>query len=227
MTSVYNRLMNIYPSILTDSVETLQQQLDLLAPFKELIAGVQVDIIDGEFTDNLTVSPIDLIAVDWHDFFVAFHLMVNEPDEYLYECRQIDNLRGVIAQIERMNSQQEFIEELHKHDLKAGLSLNRFTPVNAIDRESWEKLDMIQVMGNEAGIQGQEFAGEPVLKKIREIDQLRRDESLDNLELIVDIGVNEKTVAQLVKAGADAGAPGSALWKSTDLAKTLHELSQA
>ncbi|HKY73932.1 MAG TPA: hypothetical protein VJ246_01315, partial [Patescibacteria group bacterium] len=47
----------IYPSILTDSPSLVQKQLNLVLG---LVQGVQIDIIDGEFADNTTVTPVDL-----------------------------------------------------------------------------------------------------------------------------------------------------------------------
>jgi pentose-5-phosphate-3-epimerase len=54
--------MNIYPAILTESVSLAQEQIDKVKGI-EAVAAVQLDIIDGEFVDNLTFSPIDLILV--------------------------------------------------------------------------------------------------------------------------------------------------------------------
>jgi ribulose-phosphate 3-epimerase len=215
--------MNIYPSILTDSTHIVAEQLERVRAIEE-VETVQIDIIDGEFADNLTISAIDLIAMDFGDLNVDFHLMVNEPVEYVYECKQIDNARAVIGQIERMTSQEEFITEVLELNLKPGLSLDIYTPVDSIKEESWERLSIIQIMGNHAGIQGQPFKADIALKKIKEVAEIKKKLNLHNLEILVDIGVNEQTIASIAKAGATGVAPGSALWKSEDVAETIHRM---
>jgi pentose-5-phosphate-3-epimerase len=129
--------MNVYPSILTDSVAEVERELGLLNSVADQLAAVQVDIIDGEFTDNLTISPIDLIGIHFGDIPVDFHLMVVDPVNFVYECKQIENARVVIGQIERMHSQADFITECKEFSLKPGLSLDLYTPVESIDAESW------------------------------------------------------------------------------------------
>lgn len=215
--------MNIYPSILTESSATVQEQVDIAASI-EGIETVQIDIIDGEFVDNLTVSPIDLIGIDFKELTIDFHLMVNEPVEYVYECKQIESVRSVIGQIERMGSQKEFIGEALELNIKPGLSIDLYTPVDSIDEDVWEELAIIQVMGNQAGIQGQPFKGQMVLEKIKEIAKMKKMLDLRKLEILVDIGVNEQTIHQIAQAGATGVTPGSALWKSEDPAKVVQML---
>lgn len=216
--------MNIYPAILTDNLELVKKQLALSAEISDQIAGVQIDVIDGNFADNLTVSPIDLVFVDTHDLPIDFHLMVDEPIDYVYECSQVQGVRAIIAQIEHMTSQLEFIEEVEQSNLKPGLSLDLHTPVESVDDSSWERLKFIQILGNEAGSQGQEFAGDQVLAKIRQVAKIKKDRHLDDLEILVDIGVNETTVNDIKNAGADGAAVGSALWKAKDLNEKVSEL---
>ena len=211
--------MNLYPSILTDSVKTVQEQLDLLTSFSDLIHTVQIDIVDGEYADNLTITPIDLLDVDFHDFHIDFHLMVNEPDDFLFECLQLENVRSVITQIERLSDQQGFIEELKKKDIQAGFSLNLYTPFDSISRTSLGEIAIVQVMGIEAGFQNKKFEGEKVLNKVADITQ--QLSKFAQIELIVDGGVEKDNFRSILKSGADSIAVGSELWQSTNLNETI------
>lgn len=217
--------MQLYPAFLNESIFELRDQLTMLAPVMDQIETVQVDIIDGEFVDNLTISPIDLLGTDFGSLAVDFHLMTNDPINFVYECKQIDNARAVIGQVEHMDSQALFLSEIKEYDLKAGLSLNVFTPIEAIDDDSWQDLTVIQVMGIEAGFQGQEFKGEQVLHKIREIVRLKNKMDLPNLEIIVDGGVKLGNIDSILHAGATGVSVGSALWTSKDLEKTVSQLT--
>lgn len=215
--------MNIYPSILTDSVSVLQEQLDKVSSISS-IETVQIDIIDGEFADDLTLSPIDLIGTDFGDITLDFHLMVNEPVDYVFECKQIENVRSVIGQIERMTSQKEFIDEALELNILPGLSLDLYTPVESIHPENWDKLRIVQIMGNKAGIQGQEFNAQIALSKVKQLVEIKKSLDLRNLEIIVDIGVNDTTIEQILKAGASGVVVGSFLWKSDNIEAQVQKL---
>lgn len=216
--------MQLFPAILTESTFEIQDQLALLDPIGDKIATVQVDIVDGEFADNLTISPIDLIGTDFGSLQVDFHLMVNDPENFVYECRQVDNVRTVIAQVERMHSQASFIQEVKEYSMNPGLSLDLYTPVEAIDKSSWEEISVLQIMGIKAGFQGQDFKGKMVLDKIKEVAALKKKLDLPALEIIVDGGVKPANVEAIEQAGATGVSVGSALWQSKDIEKTVAEL---
>lgn len=214
--------MTIYPSILTNTVFEVQSQVDRIADEAgDLVQTVQIDVIDGEFADNFTVTPEDLHEIEWHGLQIDFHLMVNEPMDFVAECLQFENVRCIIAQVEHMSYQSHFIEEVIKHERAVGLSLDVHTPVDAIEPESWEHLTAVQFMGNLAGVQGQPFAGEFVLQKIREVASIKREKNLTELEILVDIGVTPETIPALLQAGATGGAPGSVIWKSPDAGQMI------
>ena len=99
--------MKLHPSLLTDSVDQYQQQLELILS-SQLIEVAQVDVIDGHFADNITLTPADLVNFDYGQLQLDFHLMTEEPMDYVYELIEHQDLlpvRAVIAQVERMSSQ--------------------------------------------------------------------------------------------------------------------------
>lgn len=206
--------MKLYPAILTDSVEEVEQQLQLVKSLRS-VEAVQIDIIDGVFADNLTVTPIDLINLDFGELKLDFHLMVEEPLDYLNEIVQYQKflpIRAVLGQIERMSSQDEFIELTKKSGFLAGLSIDLFTPITEIKESLISKLDVVQLMSIEAGFQGQKF-DERVIKKIIELNKIRNTKN-NKLEIILDGGIKEAHLEQLKKLKADGVAVGSWLWKN-------------
>jgi ribulose-phosphate 3-epimerase len=152
--------------------------------------------------------------------------MTIEPVNFIYECKQVDNVRSVIGQIEKMGSQKEFIREANEFNIHPGLSLDLYTPVDSIEDDSWEELHILQIMGNLAGVQGQPFKGDIVLDKIKEVLHIKKKFDLQKLEILVDIGVNEDTIGQITKAGADGGVVGSVLWKSDDIEAQIQRLQE-
>ncbi len=211
----------IIPAILSDSLEEIQQQLDLSvsAHFKR----VQIDIIDPEFANNVTISPIDLLEVNLHNLQIDMHLMTNEPINDVVECSQIPGISTIIAQVEHMDSQQDFTQHIQSYKLGVGFSLDLYTPVEAIEHPSFEAAKIIQVMGNKAGEQGKEFAGESVLAKISELVEMKRDLGY-SYTIAVDIGMNPTTIQQCIEAGAEEFSVGSFLWKHASFEQAVQQV---
>jgi ribulose-phosphate 3-epimerase len=217
--------MNIYPTILTDSLTTLREQLELSKSLPQ-VEIVQIDIIDGFFADNLTITALDLADENFDDLKCDLHLMVDEPMDFVLEAEAIKNqvpIRAMIAQIEHMTSQQAYLEEVKAHQWQVGLSLNIDTPLESIESGVWENLDMVQLMGNTAGIQGQNLDPR-IFDKISRLHQKIQTEVKKEIEIIIDIGVKLENAAQLVRAGADSLAIGSLIWRATDPPAIIEQL---
>lgn len=208
--------MNLYPSILTGSKHEAQDQLLWISAYPK-ISTVQVDVIDGQLVDNTTITPNDFIDLDFGELSIDLHLMTEEPLDFVYEAiAEAENftLRSVIAQVERMSSQEHFIDTVRHNNWQVGLSLDLFTPFEAIDEASWHQLDIVQLMSVEIGFQGQAFQPS-VLEKIKDLVAIRQ--KLDrSFEIIIDGGIKPNLVNQLDKAGVDGIVVGSALWSSKD-----------
>jgi ribulose-phosphate 3-epimerase len=186
---------------------------------------VQIDIIDGRFADNITVSPSDVPQIEFGELQCDFHLMTEEPMDFVFEMiehKALLPIRAVIAQVERMSSQHFFLEEVEKNEWIPGVSLDIFTPLDAIDQESWRYIKILQLMAVEAGEQGQEF-NSLVMKKLAELKKFIEENELE-VEIIIDGSMNEKTVPLVATAGADSIAVGSALWDATDKEALLKSL---
>lgn len=218
--------MTIYPALLSDSLSEVQAQLDRVQDVDE-IETVQIDIIDGYFVDNLTITPSDLPDLNFGRLKIDLHLMVIDPLDYVHELvPRHDELpiRGVIAQVERMHYQTHFLEEVQKHGWEPGLSLDAFTPVEAIEDESWRFLKIVQLMGIEAGYQGQTFKP-VVLDKVAELRAVAKEQNKE-FELMIDGGVNQESIAQIAAAGVQSTVVGSALWKSSSISDTMNVLQK-
>lgn len=208
--------MNVYPSILTDEIELVYEQVSLCRENSD-VHTVQIDIIDGFFADNITVFPSDLFQVDFGDLKVDFHLMTQEPMDFVHEIRDSKDflpVRAVIGQLEQMDSQVEFLKEVKKNGWMTGLSLDLHTPIESIDEEAWEFLEVIQIMGVKAGYQGQEF-NLNTLNIVSELHDKIEELGLD-IEVIVDGGVGLENINEIEDHGADGVAPGSDLWTAED-----------
>lgn len=216
----------LYPSILTESVTEAHEQLAVLRTLPH-IQTVQLDVIDGFFADNLTITPDDLANADFGDLTLDLHLMVNEPMDFVLEAVALkENLpiRAVIAQVERMSSQAEYLEEVKRQGWLPGLSLDLHTPLEAIDDSSWSELKVLQFMGNHAGYRGQPFVP-AVLEKVHEARELVTAQHLE-IELVMDVGVRVTNFAEMKAAVADSAVVGGELWKAEDMSGLIEQYYQ-
>jgi len=212
--------MNVYPGILTDEIKQVETLIEICKD-SSLVETVQIDVIDGFFVDNVTVFPGDLSSIDFGNLEIDFHLMTQEPMDFVHEIREHKDLlsvKSVIGQIEQMESQTNFLQEVKKYNWSAGLSLNLYTPLESIDKEAWNYLDIIQIMGVEAGFQGQKF-NVSSLSLISEINDIIERKNLD-IKVIVDGGVTLENIREIEGYGVDGVVVGSALWKSSDFDDT-------
>ncbi len=214
--------MNIIPAILTDSFLTLQNQVESIKPSDET-SVVHIDIIDGLFADNITVTPLDLTVADFDQFKIDFHLMTEEPMDFVFECaglREYLPIRQIIGQVERMTHQMDFIEEVRRNNWEPALALDLFTPLESIDEDVWQQLHSILIMAVEAGAQEQTF-NRVALEKVKEIRRVYPN--IEQMNIMVDGGVKTLNAKEILKSGANELVVGSAIWESADPVAKIEE----
>lgn len=216
--------MKIIPAILTDRRAVAIKQIEL-ANSDNRIELVQLDIIDGWFADNLTLTPADFAELSFGQLQTDFHLMTEEPLDYVFELLEYRDhlpIRAVIAQIERMSSQPTFIDQVKKTGWLVGFSLDLFTPVESIQPAELQELDVVQLMSIEAGFQGQEFEMS-ILDKVRELEQIKKTKNY-KYEIIIDGGIKQEQITVLSQSEVSAVTVGSGLWQAADFSHTLDTL---
>jgi ribulose-phosphate 3-epimerase len=214
--------MKLLPAILTDSMKTFVEQLEVIKESPH-VDRAHIDIIDGQFANNFTLTPLDMTVVDFGDLTLDFHMMVEEPMDSVFECEAIAEylpIKRMIGQVERMSYQADFIHEVHRNGWEVGLGLDIYTPLEAIDDASWADLDAVLLMGIEAGHQNKIF-NMHVLQKVRDIRKVKP--AGDKLKIILDGGVKLSNIARILQNGADEVSVGSALWNSTQPLEVIEE----
>lgn len=208
--------LEIIPAIYAPTPEEAQQQWEHWQQLDPPPQTVQADIIDGEFAPELTVEPNffneDLFiqhSTDQGDTKIDLHLMTIEPIDYVHEVYNHHNIRYVIGQIERMYNLQEFVDEVVANHLQPGLALDLNTPFEEIDLAVLSQLQVVQVMGGQAGWQGQSFQAK-IIDKIKQIKEVQQDLQYE-FAIMVDIGMNPETISQAAQAGANKFVVGSYL----------------
>jgi pentose-5-phosphate-3-epimerase len=217
----------IIPSILSDQVETIQSQLDQLTELDPRPEVIQLDIVDGEFADNITIEPVTVRELSYADCQLDVHLITVEPTQYLEELVGAPAIRTVIAQVERLSRFSDFAQTALEQQWACGFALDIYTPVETITEIAQELTEeqravwtIVQIMGNRAGAQGEPLH-QAVLDRIREAVDLRTQLGL-SFRILVDIGVNDLTWPTLQAAGADDGVVGSYLWQGGSSGLAAH-----
>jgi pentose-5-phosphate-3-epimerase len=70
--------LDVSANVLTGNLALAKQQIELAKNCK-LLEAIQIDIVDGNFADNHTFTPQDLVDVDFGNLQIDFHLMTEEP----------------------------------------------------------------------------------------------------------------------------------------------------
>jgi ribulose-phosphate 3-epimerase len=104
---------------------------------------------------------------------------------------------------------------------KVGLAVNPPTSIAAAE-PFLDKIDSLLVMTVNPGSGGQSFIHECV-PKIQQADAWRRDRKL-NYRLEVDGGINNDTVAECTRAGADTFVAGTALFHKRNMGAAIRKM---
>ena len=183
---------------------------------------VHIDVMDGHFVPNLTFGPPVISAIrKVTDLPFDVHLMINPAQAYLedYAKAGADIITVHVEADAHLDRSLQVIRSLGK---KAGVSLNPSTPPSAIEYVL-DSVDLILVMTVNPGFGGQSFI-EGQLEKIRTIRSMIGERSI---ELEVDGGVNTKTIAATVEAGANVLVAGSAVFSGDDYSASISALRNA
>lgn len=171
---------------------------------------IHIDVMDGHFVPNLTIGPGVVKALrPYSKKPFDVHLMISPVDPFL------DAFADAGADIITVHPEagphlHRTVQRVKALGLKAGVSLNPATPVDALDYVL-DDLDLVLVMSVNPGFGGQKFIPNQ-LGKIETIAERIADRGLD-VELEVDGGIDPETARQSVDAGATVLVAGTAVFR--------------
>jgi len=180
---------------------------------------IHVDVMDGHFVPNITIGPDVVKALRPHSpkpFDV--HLMIAPCDPYIEAFAKAGS-DIITVHAESGPHLDRSLQLIRSFGKKAGVTLTPSTHESALEYVL-DKVDLILVMTVNPGFGGQAFLSSQ-LQKIRNIRAMIGDRPID---LEVDGGVNTDTVAEVVKAGANALVAGSGVFKGGDYRGNIEAL---
>ncbi len=192
------------PSLMCMDFLDIKNQTEIL---NELCDFYHVDIMDGHFVKNITLSP---------DFVKAFskiaekpidcHLMTEYPDDYIeplakagaaYICPHAETI---------VNDAFRIFNKIESFGCKTGVVLSPSTPLE-VTKHYIDRIDKLTIMTVDPGFAGQPFI-EQMLEKIRQAKRLKEERKL-NFLIEVDGSCNEKTFKRLYDAGTQVFIVGT------------------
>ena len=185
---------------------------------------LHLDIMDGQFVPNISFGPAVVAAVRPHakKLFFDVHLMCGKP-EILLEPFVKAGADQIIIHVELGDKVPQLLWKIKSLGKKVGLAVNPPTTIGEV-QPYLDKIDLLLVMTVNPGFGGQSFIHE-CLPKIQQADAWRRERKL-NYRLEVDGGINNQTVAECARAGADTFVAGTALFSQRNMGAAVKKMRQ-
>ncbi len=203
--------MNILsPSILAADFKNLGQQIS--DADKAGAKYLHVDVMDGVFVPSISFGmPVIESIRNATDRVFDVHLMIVDPIRYIGEFARI-GADIITFHLEAAKDPMAVIDEIHRHDKKAGLTIKPGTEVDKLI-PYLGKVEMILIMTVEPGFGGQKIMPE-CIEKVRKLRMMLNDRGLDT-DIEVDGGITIDNVEEVLMSGANVIVAGSAVFKGS------------
>lgn len=205
----------VAPSILSADFLRLGEAIHMVEESEA--EWIHCDIMDGHFVPNISYGiPVVKAVRPATKKVVDCHLMIEHPELYVGAFADAGADMITVHQ-EACTHLDRQVAQIHDLGCKAGVALNPATPVETLV-DILHAVDMVLIMSVNPGFGGQKFIP-------RALDKVRRLRALaPDLLIQVDGGVNAKTGAQLVAAGADVLVAGSYVFGAAEPREAIHSL---
>lgn len=186
------------PSLMCMDLGRMQEQFQILDRHVDVY---HLDIMDGHFCKNITLSPSLLAAFrKYTDKAIDVHLMTTNPGDWIEACAKA-GATIISPHAETINTDafrtMHLIQEL---GCRCGVVLNPATPLSYVETYLGF-IDVLTIMTVDVGFAGQKFI-EQMLDKIEEAKKLREEKGY-TYKIQIDGSCNKANYKKLMEAGSD------------------------
>lgn len=199
----------IAPSMLSADFNILGEQLKALE--ESGCKWLHIDVMDGMFVPSISFGmPVIKSIRKQSNMFFDVHMMVEDPGRYISDMKEC-GAEMVTVHAEACKHLDRVLQQIKEAGMKCGVVLNPATPLSVLDYVL-DKVDMILLMSVNPGFGGQSYIP-AVTGKIKELRKKLDEAGHTETWIEVDGGVNEKTINEVLEAGANILVAGSAVFK--------------
>ncbi|MCL6453024.1 MAG: ribulose-phosphate 3-epimerase [Alicyclobacillus sp.] len=185
---------------------------------------IHVDVMDGHFVPNLSMGPSIVSALRRRfNCVLDVHLMVERPEQWVESFARAGASR-ITVHVEATPHLHRAISLIRDLGLPAGVALNPATGWRDI-RYVHHLVDLVLVMTVNPGFGGQAFLPE-MTEKVRDLRAWLDGVGGAPTHVEVDGGVNEDTIGELARAGADVFVGGSSIFGAERVEAAVERLRQ-
>jgi len=211
--------IRIAPSILSANFAALGEDIRKVEEAGAHL--LHVDVMDGHFVPNITIGPPVVKSIrKATNLALDVHLMISDPDRYVPAFVDAGAMT-LTVHAEATVHLDRTLNFIRSQNVGVGVSLNPATPLTAVEH-ALGLADMLLIMTVNPGFGGQKFIPYTV-EKIRHARRLIEERNYACI-IEVDGGIDEDTLPEVVKAGAEVFVAGSAIFHAPDPGRKVKEL---
>ncbi len=200
--------MTVLASILGCDLDRVHDEVARVEPY---VDGLHFDIADGHFVPNITFGEPLLKSLETK-LPIDVHLMVTNPADHIGALHQANaRVNSISFHIEAEGDPAETLRRIKEKGLRTGVAIKAETPVEALS-PIITQVNYVILMTIVTGFSGNPFMPEPLGK----IVWIR--EKNPNAKIIIDGGVDDKSITAIQAAGVDTVISGRYLFQARDLA---------
>ena len=203
---------DVIPGILEKNWVEIEKKIELIKPFSRT---VHIDVIDGKFSSEISFLETEPFKKYKDDFFMEVHLMVEKPEDYLKIYAQA-GFKRFLGHVEKMQNIEEFIA-LGQVLGEVGIAVDSTTQLESLNIP-FDDIDTVLLMSVKAGKSGQEFLPEV-------IDRIKQIKIQTQVPIEIDGGINEQTIIEARKVGAQRFVATSFIFNSKDPMQSFETLT--
>lgn len=210
----------VSPSLLSADFGQLNSDIAMLN--ESDATYLHIDVMDGVFVPNISFGfPVIKFIQKAARKPLDVHLMIVDPGRYISQVRDC-GAEIMNVHFEACTHLHRVIQQIKQAGMKAAVTLNPATPVTMLQDIICD-VDMVLLMSVNPGFGGQSFIRNTV-EKTRRLRELI-SASGSNALIEIDGGINDKTGAEVVNAGADVLVAGNYIFTAPDPKATISRLA--